>query len=81
MSKPWSYNCKVLLKENAQFKKGVISTLAGVFKHGQREQMMEHAQAVLHTILKFKFQASELLVVRKPLVKLIQRIGQWMGSP
>ncbi len=43
--------------------------------------MMEHAQAVLHTILKFKFQASELLVVRKPMVKLIQRIGQWMSSP
>lgn len=67
---------QVLSNEGAQFKKGVISTLAGVFKHGQREQMMEHAHAVLRSILTFKFQPSELLIVRKPMVKLTQRIGR-----
>lgn len=66
---------QVLVKENAQFKKGVISTLAGIFKHGQREHMIEHAQNVLSNILTFKFSPSELLVVRKPLVKLTQRLG------
>ncbi|XP_046638858.1 tubulin-specific chaperone D-like [Daphnia pulicaria] len=54
----WAH--EVLTKDSAQFKKGVLSTLAGVFKHGQREQMMEHAHAVL---------------LKKPLVKLTQRIG------
>ncbi|EFX60879.1 hypothetical protein DAPPUDRAFT_275108, partial [Daphnia pulex] len=34
----WAH--EVLTKDSAQFKKGVLSTLAGVFKHGQREQMM-----------------------------------------
>lgn len=64
------------MKENAQFKKGVISTLAGVFKHGQREQMMDYAHTVLRTILTVKFHPSELLIVKKPIVKLIQRIGE-----
>jgi hypothetical protein len=67
---------QILTKESAQFKKGVLSTLAGVFKHGQREQMMEHAHDVLRTILTIKFQPSELLIVKKPLVKLTQRIGK-----
>jgi hypothetical protein len=53
---------QALTKDSAQFKKGVLSTLAGVFKHGQREQMMEHAHAVLRTILTIKFQPSELLI-------------------
>ncbi|EFX73827.1 hypothetical protein DAPPUDRAFT_109456 [Daphnia pulex] len=69
----WAH--EVLTKDSAQFKKGVLSTLAGVFKHGQREQMMWHAHAVLRTILTIKFQPSELLIVKKPLVKLTQRIG------
>ncbi|EFX63116.1 LOW QUALITY PROTEIN: hypothetical protein DAPPUDRAFT_269046 [Daphnia pulex] len=68
----WAH--EVLTKDSAQFKKGVLSTLAGVFKHGQREQMMEHAHAVLRTILTIKFQPSELLIVKKPLVKVTQRI-------
>lgn len=63
------------MKESAQFKKGVISTLAGVFKHGQREHMIEHAHSVLRTILAFKFSASELPIVKKPIVKLTQRLG------
>ncbi|EFX72682.1 hypothetical protein DAPPUDRAFT_254224 [Daphnia pulex] len=56
----WAH--EVLTKDTAQFKKGVLSTLAGVFKHGQREQMMEHAHAVLRTILTIKFPPSELLI-------------------
>lgn len=75
----WAH--EVLLKENAQFKKGVISTLAGVFKHGQREQMMDYAHTVLRTILTVKFHPSELLIVKKPIVKLIQRIGLTFLKP
>ncbi|EFX85430.1 hypothetical protein DAPPUDRAFT_99071 [Daphnia pulex] len=56
----WAH--EALTQDSAQFKKGVLSTLAGVFKHGQREQMMEHAHAVLRTILTIKFQPSELLI-------------------
>ncbi|EFX77856.1 hypothetical protein DAPPUDRAFT_247139 [Daphnia pulex] len=36
---------------------------------------MWHAHAVLRTILTIKFQPSELLTVKKPLVKVTQRIG------
>ncbi|EFX63073.1 hypothetical protein DAPPUDRAFT_335974, partial [Daphnia pulex] len=45
----WAH--EVLSKDSAQFKTGVLSTLAGVFKHG-----------IAYT-------------VKKPLVKLTQRIG------
>ncbi|EFX77248.1 hypothetical protein DAPPUDRAFT_106183 [Daphnia pulex] len=72
----WAH--EVLSKDSAQFKKGVLSTLAGVFKHGQREQMMEHAHAVLRTILTIKFPPSELLIqLRNRLIFLKPRVASW----
>ncbi|EFX64440.1 hypothetical protein DAPPUDRAFT_118182 [Daphnia pulex] len=72
----WAY--EVLTKDSAQFKKGVLSTLAGVFKHGQREQMMEHAHAVLRTILTIKNPPSELLIqLRNRLIFLKPRVASW----
>ncbi|EFX64404.1 hypothetical protein DAPPUDRAFT_334237 [Daphnia pulex] len=73
-----NYTNTVLTKDSAQFKKGVLSTLAGVFKHGQREQMMEHAHAVLRTFLTIKFPPSELLVqLRNRLIFLKPRVASW----
>ncbi|EFX67501.1 hypothetical protein DAPPUDRAFT_331002 [Daphnia pulex] len=72
----WAH--EALTQDSAQFKKGVLSTLAGVFKHGQREQMMEHAHAVLRTILTIKFQTSELLIqLRNRLIFLKPRVASW----
>ena len=68
---------KVVAKENAQFKKGAILVLAGIFKHGQRDTcLMENASAVLCHIFQIEFQPYELSIVKKPLIKLIQRLGK-----
>ena len=63
------------MKENVHFKKGAVLTLAGIFKHGQREHMRLHATNVLRFILATEFQPYELSIVKKPLIKLIQRLG------
>lgn len=63
-------------KENVQFKKGAILALAAIFKHGQRDAFfMESASSVLLHILRIEFRPYELSIVKKPLIKLIQRLG------
>lgn len=66
------------MKENVNCKKGVLLAVAGIFKHGQREHLTKYASDVLHHILSLKFQPYEQSIIRKPLVKLIQRLGKQM---
>lgn len=67
---------EVVAGENrANFKRGAILCLAGVFKHGQRDHLLPLAPIILRNILSVQFTPSELYIVRKPLVKLSQRIG------
>jgi len=66
---------EVLVNENVNCKKGVILTLAGIFKHGQREHLIAYAPDLLHHMLSIKFQPYELSIIKKPLVKLFQRLG------
>lgn len=69
---------KVLAKENVQFKKGAILVMAGIFKHGERDsRLIEYASSVLRHILEVEFKSYELPIVKKPLIKLIQRLGMW----
>lgn len=64
-------------KGNPQFKKGVILAMAGIFKHGERNaELMEQASLVLRHVCEMKFQPYEMSIVRKPVVKLIQRLGK-----
>jgi hypothetical protein len=68
---------QALNEGNVHFKKGVILSLAGIFKHGQREYLLLSASNVLHFVLNTKFPSYELAIIKKPLVKLIQRIGKY----
>lgn len=59
----------------------MLSTLAGIFKRGQREDLLPSASHVLNLILATQFPAYELSVIKKPLIKLIQRIGKAFDFP
>lgn len=70
----------MLTTESVHLKKGIMYTLAGIFKHGQRDYLMTSASSLLHQILGVNFSPYELAIVKKPLMKLIQRIGKWHRS-
>ena len=69
-------NKTLVAETNVHFKKGVLLALAGIFKHGQRENLIDCAGLVLKSVLDVKFQRFELPIVKRPLIKLIQRIGK-----
>ena len=72
---------QALIDGNVHFKKGSVLTLAGIFKRGQREDLLSSASRVLNFILAAQFPAYELSIIKKPLIKLIQRIGKAFDFP
>ncbi|XP_059170269.1 tubulin-specific chaperone D-like isoform X2 [Physella acuta] len=54
---------------------GVLSSLALLFQHGKREDLLQFAPTVLKVVLEADLEKCESCVIRKLLGKLIQRLG------
>ncbi|CAL1528267.1 unnamed protein product [Lymnaea stagnalis] len=54
---------------------GILSTLALLFKHGKREDLLQFAPVVMRVTLDAKLEECDSCVIRKLVGKLIQRLG------
>ncbi|KAK7003235.1 tubulin-specific chaperone D [Biomphalaria glabrata] len=54
---------------------GVLNTLALLFKHGKREDLLQYAPVVMRVTLDAKLEECNSCVLRKMVGKLIQRLG------
>ncbi|KAH9512991.1 hypothetical protein Btru_035543 [Bulinus truncatus] len=54
---------------------GVLNTLALLFKHGKREDLLQYAPVVMRVTLDAKLEECNSCVIRKMVGKIIQRLG------
>ena len=56
-------------------KTGALLALASIFKHGKRQDVLEHAPSVLKVLTESTLKQSKNVQIRKLVIKIIQRLG------
>ncbi|XP_076451234.1 tubulin-specific chaperone D-like [Babylonia areolata] len=75
------WNLKMICTSDVETMKGVnkavgsLATLALLFKHGKREDLLTYASVVLSSVTQCNFMESNNTLLRKSTTKLIQRLG------
>ncbi|KAL8610270.1 hypothetical protein ACOMHN_062002 [Nucella lapillus] len=75
------WNLKLICTSDVETMKGVsqavgsLATLALLFKHGKREDLLSYAPVVLSSVTQCNFMDSNNSLLRKTTTKLIQRLG------
>ncbi|XP_035036046.2 tubulin-specific chaperone D isoform X2 [Hippoglossus stenolepis] len=60
---------------------GVLQSLAKLFKHGKRDDLLQYAPTILRCLEQRHLSESSQAILRKPGVKLIQRLGLTFLKP